>query len=234
VILICPGRYIEEVNIGANKKYILSFVGLGNVIWEGGIRSEDPDNLTRCNKIQDIVFIKTLNPAALYPCLMLDNYAGLNPKIRHCRIVTYSTNASVYPVKILGGGGLVTIRDCEMRGNGPSGCIQFSATGDNMNSLLCEDLNLYAGNASANAIFIATQNNADRWLNIYNSSLRTASGIYSIDATSGFQSIIKVRMGHCRYVVAPNATNISVDYGTAQNQTNVIFDDSDFLIIPDG
>jgi len=229
-ILILPGTYSELVNLGTkfqSADYALSFIGIGRVLWYGGLKSDASDNAVRIANIESIRFYQPLGTPHSIPCLTIKGSGVHSAYIRNCSFVVYSTNASIYPIKAYGDASPVVISNCEIISYSPSGCIRFTTiNGTNTGWLVIKNCYFYKS-GGGQAVYIITSGGT-HYLYVKDSDLRTGTGNACIDADAGNQSTTFLYMAHCRYVAAPNATNITCDYGTLENVSNILYGQGDF------
>lgn len=222
-VYFMPGLYNEAVEVPAGVTYSLSLVGLGNVVLKGSIRSLDTDNSVYVKKIANLRFLQAAAPTGSYPCLTMKSSAS-TVMLRDCVFISYASSSAVYPLRILGANSVI-INNVDMYSRHE--CIKMAGYSEKYVKI--QGCHLYSMNDNdKNAIYLENPG-IDYLVFLRDTDLRTKTGIECIDADAGSQANNKIFMRHCGYVVAPNGTNLTIDYGTAENQSNVAFGESDFF-----
>lgn len=221
LIYIMPGVYIENINLNRSQSnnMSISFIGLGRVVIKGRIYNSAETSYTSIaiRKLVNIHFYREIGASG--HTLRLKGLGIASTFIRNCQFYNVSNNCK--DIYIPHGIESLILEHCNFNITNHNA---LHLVGYSTSKIKIRNTELYAG--GINNIYIEGQG-VDCNVYVEHCALRTGGSTPCVDGDAN-PSTNKLYINHCKYVTAPNATNLTIDYGTADNQTNVLFDDGDF------
>lgn len=221
LIYIMPGVYIENINLNRSQSnnMSISFIGLGRVVIKGRIYNSAETSYTSIaiRKLVNIHFYREIGASG--HTLRLKGLGIASTFIRNCQFYNVSNNCK--DIYIPHGIESLIIEHCNFNITNHNA---LHLVGYSTSKIKIRNTELYAG--GINNIYIEGQG-GDCNVYVEHCALRTGGSTPCVDGDAN-PSTNKLYINHCKYVTVPNATNLTIDYGTADNQTNVLFDDGDF------
>lgn len=224
-ILMFTGIYGGSIDLNRDIDLNLSFVGIGRVIIENGkiYNSQDSNSAIAIRRLEGITFVRAA--AFSGPVLILKN-TGETTLLSNIGIDNSGAVAQAGLIYIPDGIDYLDINNLNVY-SVETPAIGLKGKGTSLISVHNSKIYVW-GADDPNCIYIDGDGH-DCQVFTSQCNLRTNAGIACVDGDAN-QATNKLFMNHCKYVVAPNAVNLTIDYGTADNQTNVLFDNADFII----